>query len=58
MSRVPLTTGGGLFELRFTCEGTARRVTRYIARRLAHATGTTLRIAAPGITDIGLGGAA
>jgi len=25
--------------------------------RLAHATGTTLRIAAPGITDIDLGGA-
>ena len=35
--------GGGLFELRFTCEGTARRVTYYIDTRRKVITLTTFR---------------
>jgi hypothetical protein len=35
--------GGGLFELRFTCEGTARRVTYFIATRAKVITLTTFR---------------
>jgi hypothetical protein len=35
--------GGGLFELRFTCEGTARRVTYFIDTRAKIITLTTLR---------------
>ncbi len=35
--------GGGLFELRFTCEGTARRVTYYIDTRREVITLTAFR---------------
>ncbi|HEY6278106.1 MAG TPA: type II toxin-antitoxin system RelE/ParE family toxin [Streptosporangiaceae bacterium] len=35
--------GGGLFELRFTCEGTARRVTYFIDTRAKVITLTTFR---------------
>ncbi len=35
--------GGGLFELRFTCEGTARRVTYYIDTQRRVITLTTFR---------------
>jgi hypothetical protein len=35
--------GDGLLELRFTCEGTARRVTYYLARQRVIVTLTTFR---------------
>jgi hypothetical protein len=43
--RMPHTRplGGGLFELRFTCEGTARRVTYFIDTRAQVITLTTFR---------------